>query len=184
MERNFKVGDKVRIRQWDDMAEEFGMDGTDYIQTLEGFVELMRPLCGKKAKIGSIHGERVSLEDFEDCEGLDTDFSYSMDMIEHVEEKEKMTSNAVVNLLMDILGVKVGEEFNVPISRNGPFHFREDGCLVDCKGSIRRDIFGEIAMGICSIQKVPIKEMTFEEIERELGYKIKIVAGREKENEV
>lgn len=184
MERNFKVGDKVRIRQWDDMAEEFGMDGPVYIQTLEGFVEIMRPLCGKKAKIRAIHGERVSLEDFEDCEGLYTDFNYSMDMIEHVEEKEKMTSNVVTNALMDMLGVEVGEWFDVPIPSGGPFRFREDGCLVDRKGSIRKDIFGQIAMGLCSIQKIPVKEMTLEEIERELGYKIKIVADKEKKNEI
>lgn len=184
MERNFKVGDKVRIRQWDDMAKEFGIDKNGDIKASAGFIQEMRPLCGKKAKIGEIDGNHVFLEDFEDCEGLDTDYDYSMDMIEHVEEEKKMTSNAVTNMLMEILGVEVGEEFNTPISSNGPFHFREDGCLIDCKGSIRADIFGKIAMGLCSIQKIPVKEMTLEEIERELGYKIKIVAGKEEKNEI
>lgn len=179
MERNFKVGDKVRIRQWDDMAEEFGMGGTKYIQTSEVFVVIMRPLCGKKAKIKAIRGKRVSLEDFEDCEGLNTDFSYSTDMLEHVEEEKKMTSNAVINMLMKVLGVEVGEKFNVSDSFCNPFHFRENGWLIDRNGTIRTETFGAIAMGLRNIQKIPVKEMTFEEIEKELGYKIKIVAGKE-----
>lgn len=178
MERNFKVGDKIRIRQWDDMAKEFGIDKNGDIKALSGFIQEMRPLCGKKAKIGEIYGNCVFLEDFEDCEGLDTDYDYSMDMIEHVEE-EKMTSNAVTNALMKVLGVEVGEEFNVLASVHNPFHFREDGHLVDKEGLIRADTFGELAMCIRDIQKISAKEMTLEEIEKELGYKIKIVAGKE-----
>lgn len=178
MERNFKVGDKVRIRQWDDMAKEFGIDKNGDIEASSGFIQEMKPLCGKKAKIGEIYGKRVFLEDFEDCEELDTDYDYSMDMIEHVEEK-KRTSNVVTNVLMDVLGVEVGEEFNVPASMHNPFYFREDGKLVDKEGLIRIDTFGELAMGIRDIQKISAKEMTLEEIEKELGYKIKIVAGKE-----
>ena len=34
----YKVGDKVRVRQWDDMAKEFGTDEAGRIDTKQGDV--------------------------------------------------------------------------------------------------------------------------------------------------
>ena len=43
----FKVGDRVRIRQWDDMAREFGVnDGCINVEC--SFVKGMNHLCGKQ----------------------------------------------------------------------------------------------------------------------------------------
>lgn len=99
--------------------------------------------------------------------------------IRKVKEEKKMTSNEVTNALMNVLGVEVEEKFNVPTSTSSPFHFRKDGRLIDCNGSIREDIFGGIAMGTRKINKISIKEMTVSEIEKELGYKIKVVVDKE-----
>lgn len=54
--KNFKVGDKVRIRKWDDMAKEFGLTLTGSIRTGEGkyFLPEMRYNCGKVAVIKAI----------------------------------------------------------------------------------------------------------------------------------
>ena len=42
----YKVGDKVRVREWDDMLKEFG--GNDHaISCACSFTDLMKPLCGK-----------------------------------------------------------------------------------------------------------------------------------------
>lgn len=49
----FKEGDKVRIRQWDDMAREFGYDG-DEIDCNCAFIKSMRPLCGMEFTINSV----------------------------------------------------------------------------------------------------------------------------------
>ena len=90
----FKVGDRVRIRQWDDMKKEFGTVSWGVINCSNAFTEGMRELCGKKATISHIYGafsKNVSLKDFENCEGIDTNWCYSTDMLEPVltgEEKQ------------------------------------------------------------------------------------------------
>ena len=42
----YKVGDKVRVREWDDMAKEFGSNEV-VIFCKHSFVDCMKPLCGK-----------------------------------------------------------------------------------------------------------------------------------------
>ena len=80
--REFEVGDEVRIRQWDDMAEEFGVDKEGVIKCYMSFIKNMKHLCGRKCRITSIDGNRVKL-DFGKCYG-DTAWNYSTDMIEHI----------------------------------------------------------------------------------------------------
>ena len=81
----FKVGELVRIRQWDDMVKEFGVDDVgDIILCKTGFIKKMYPLCGLYAEIVSLdkYG-RVGLKFF-NCEGSYTGYTYSTDMIEKV----------------------------------------------------------------------------------------------------
>ena len=47
MKREFQVGDVCRIRQWDDMAAEFGLKSNGNIKCLATFTDGMRHLCGK-----------------------------------------------------------------------------------------------------------------------------------------
>lgn len=55
---NYKVGDMVTIREWDDMAGEFGSVSDDdisgSINTHPHFVPSMKELCGKTAEIFEI----------------------------------------------------------------------------------------------------------------------------------
>lgn len=84
-EPKFKVGELVRIRQWDDMEKEFGVDSVGFIDSCVSFVTSMKPLCGKYAEIVSIaeNGVEVKLKLF-NCGGLNTSWCYSTDMIEKV----------------------------------------------------------------------------------------------------
>ena len=50
----FQPGDHVRFRQWDDIAEEFGVSGTSILCPC-GFTRDMRPLCGCDVIIESVH---------------------------------------------------------------------------------------------------------------------------------
>jgi len=81
----FKVGDRVRIRQWDDMEREFGTDSSSRcsICTRTGFVLSMSNLCGTEATINSIDGDEVELTNFSaiDC---DTNWVFDIDMFEPV----------------------------------------------------------------------------------------------------
>ena len=86
-EPKFKVGELVRIRQWDDMEKEFGINHEGTILTLHGFVVNMKPLCGKYAEIvGLEENDKVGLKFF-NCKGLEdlTEFYlFDTDMIEKV----------------------------------------------------------------------------------------------------
>lgn len=86
-EPKFKVGELVRIRQWDDMEKEFGINHEGTILTLHGFVVNMKPLCGKYAEIvGLGENDKVGLKFF-NCKGLEdlTEFYlFDTDMIEKV----------------------------------------------------------------------------------------------------
>lgn len=82
-EPKFKVGELVRIRQWDDMVKEFGVDSVGDIDSCVPFVTSMKPLCGKYAEIVRLNGSLVELKFF-NCGGLNTSWRYSTDMIEKV----------------------------------------------------------------------------------------------------
>lgn len=63
----YKIGDKVRVRQWDDMVEEFGTDEAGRIDTKTGerFTEEMKEFCGGVYEICSILGRNYLLKDGE-----------------------------------------------------------------------------------------------------------------------
>ena len=84
-EPKFKVGELVRIRQWDDMEKEIGVDADGDINSFVQFVTSMKPLCGKYAEIIGLaeNGVEVKLKFF-NCGGLETSWGYSTDMIEKV----------------------------------------------------------------------------------------------------
>lgn len=89
----FKVGDRVRIRQWDDMAAEFG-DG-DLINCRCNFVGAMRRFCGRTAEIFGLNDYeektdswRVELS-FDDKSNGAENWSYSTHMIELLEEPQQ-----------------------------------------------------------------------------------------------
>lgn len=82
-EREFKVGDVVRIRRWADMAEEFGLDSDGDIDCKYHFTTPMTNLCGRKCTISTIEGTTVKL-DFGDDIADNTWWLYSTDMIEHI----------------------------------------------------------------------------------------------------
>lgn len=47
----YNVGDEVTIRQWDDMAAEFGLDGFGDINVPKTFTESMKQYCGQTLPI-------------------------------------------------------------------------------------------------------------------------------------
>ena len=50
----FQIGDKLRIRQWDDMVKEFGVDNNGNIPCTFSFSEPMKALCGQPFTVSSI----------------------------------------------------------------------------------------------------------------------------------
>ncbi|MGN0553050.1 MAG: hypothetical protein ACI4I1_06675 [Oscillospiraceae bacterium] len=59
----YKVGDKVRVRQWEDMKKEYGIDRDGDIATRPSFVRRMRKYCGKVLEIKEVEGDIYKLDD-------------------------------------------------------------------------------------------------------------------------
>lgn len=93
MKNKFKVGDRVRIRQWDDMVKEFGLTDNGHIPFTKTcgttFVDGMKHLCGRTATITSINYdiEEVDL-DFDDKSG-DTNWYFFLGAIEGEKTMDK-----------------------------------------------------------------------------------------------
>lgn len=92
-----------------------------------------------------------------------------------------MTNNEVINVLMKKLGVEVGEKFNIEGIPYSPYYFDKDGNLIDKEGDMNCGgiVVNLLIYGKRNIKKISVKEMTVSEIEKALGYKIKIVADKE-----
>ena len=83
-EPKFKVGELVRIRQWDDMVKEFGTDSFGSVACRYFFTKRMKPLCGKYAEITKIRDDgKVELRFF-NCEKEEGCWAFHTDMIEKV----------------------------------------------------------------------------------------------------
>ncbi len=78
---DFKVGDRIRIREWDDMVAEFGTNEYGEIPCHCVFVPEMRPTCGKEATISHLSNKEVLLTDTEPASGWG--YTFSTAMIEH-----------------------------------------------------------------------------------------------------
>ena len=121
------VGENVRIRQWDDMADEFGFDAAG-IFCGATFVNDMKHLCGKEftvtavSKIGrkNRYGDEYCL-----VSGCTTTFTISSDMIEPIDMVDSpnvvFDSSAISDFLnsMIVLGETKGKECVL----------RKDGCV-------------------------------------------------------
>ena len=77
-DRNFKPGDRVVVRDWNDMIEEYGATEGGTIHCRFGFTDTMRHLCGRTATVTDANKGCIKV-DFDDKSG-DTIWSYSSDM--------------------------------------------------------------------------------------------------------
>ena len=83
-DRNFKVGDRVVVRNWDDMAKEYGVyDGSGTIKCPNGFTVTMKHLCGRTATVESVNGTSIGV-DFDDKSG-GTYWFYDSCMFNHID---------------------------------------------------------------------------------------------------
>ena len=89
MSKIFEVGDRVQIREWDDMRREFGFNSLGDISCTFAFTKDMIHLCGRKATISAIEqiaatgSKRYYLDDWSDTNGC-LDWSFSSHMLDEV----------------------------------------------------------------------------------------------------
>ena len=68
MTMKYKVGDKVKVREWDDMAKEFGVYGGGFVVVLSNscFFRPMCKYCGKTMTIRAVNDDYYLIGDDED----------------------------------------------------------------------------------------------------------------------
>ena len=97
-----KVGDKVIIKEWNELVEEFGTNEKGNVNCKGSFTGNMKGLCGKKATVVAIIGQRLYL----DIEGIKgTNWVYTTDMIKPLEFTKADLKDGM------ILETKSGEKF-------------------------------------------------------------------------
>ena len=100
MQFDFSPGDRVRIRSWEDMEEEYGLaSDASHIKCRFQFVKEMRFLCGQEYTINWIDEDGdVGLMDF------DEPYTISTDMIEPVYSDHGDLPDISLDDLMGVLG--------------------------------------------------------------------------------
>lgn len=76
----YNVGDKVTIRQWDDMAAEFGLNESGEIKVPKFFTEPMKQYCGQALPIMRI--DRYTPSGFDSYYLDDSSIAFSSPMFE------------------------------------------------------------------------------------------------------
>ena len=85
---DFKVGDRVQFKSWEELEKEFGLTGEDI--DCEGtflFFKEMKHLCNTYATIENIYGDVVGLCDF--TSKGDVDWNYSLNMLKPAIDEPK-----------------------------------------------------------------------------------------------
>lgn len=176
----FKVGDRVRIKSWEQMEKEFGME-FGWIACKCRFNSEMRHLCGRTATISAINDYKVKLTDWSDDTG-GLYWTISTDMIELVNTSKFTKADLQEgDIVTDREGCK-------SLYSNGSFI----GNTMDLWGVTEdlKDKDGESNNDIVKVER-PIKletvferkepeviEMTVEEISRALGHEVKVVKSK------
>ena len=92
----YKVGDKVRVRQWDDMVKEFGVNNNGDIKN--GFIGNMKHFCGRIYEIYKVYNYYYKLKD----EYTIFDLSFTDDMLEDVDFSPSLGTSSLFSEMDDI----------------------------------------------------------------------------------
>ena len=186
---NLKVGDKVTIRQWDDMVKEFGLNYDGSIKCYATFTSKMEKYCGKTFTITDDSEHLYTLSDDSGNALKDSVFStpwtFTEDMFEKKTAftKENLKSGMVVEYANGERRLVVDDVLlanNAWASLEG---FKND--LTDPLGDLTINaVYEKRNAPLASVLSNPgellwkreeIVEMTLEEVCKELGKNIKIV---------
>ena len=177
--RIFKVGDRVRIRSWESMAKESGIDSKGDIETKYNFVKYMKNLCGRTATIIDINGIEVKLGEWSNAGN--TTWNFSIDMLEPVLFEKCDLQNG------DVLRDRNGDK---SVYYDGELYGDTvDLCDLKYDLTVNHNVYDEHA-DIVKIERPikfetvferneEIKEMTMEELCKHFGCQVKIVKEEE-----
>lgn len=80
---DIRVGDVLRVREWDDMAQQYRIDSDGDIDMPQGyFFKAMRITCGSQFIIGEIDGALLYPENTEEFPLIEDGYGYFAEMLE------------------------------------------------------------------------------------------------------
>ena len=197
MARKFEVGQKVKIRQWDDMEKEFGLNLIGSINCYRSFVETMKNFCGRIATIKEILSDGTVILDFEDKSANISSWEYSTDMIEpcvYIPTFEELVGKVVeARDGRRYLGVKTENEGIIFTGVSGWFAASDRNENLLSRYGKGLDImkvyepkygyyFSEVLNSASTLiwerkEVEEVKEMTVADVEKLVGCKVKVVKG-------
>lgn len=167
-QRKFKVGDKVKVNDRNSFKPAVGIGEIIYIND-KLMAHYLVGIKGFNGHSGNgLGGEKIAKQ-----KGYDNQCWWCDESDLELLEEKKMTGNKVINVLMEELGVEIDEEFEIEgYTQYSPYHFNKRGELRDKNIHASSVELLEIICNNAKIQKIhklETKEMTIEEIEKELG---------------
>lgn len=98
----FQVGDVVRVRSWDDMKDEFGLDAYGNINCRFCFTRAMQKMCGKLYHVSKVEQDWLGERRAEVCleeRPMRTDtvaYMWCAGMLELVEENKNINIDNIL----------------------------------------------------------------------------------------
>lgn len=165
----FKIGDKVRVREWDDMAKECGSN-KEVIFCTCSFVDCMKPLCGKVFTVIGTNGTF-----FYGLDGEASGWAFSDDMLyPAITYREYMKENFPNDVSKDFFGGVCG----CPGNKGFHDYFESYGCA---KGHDRCTECWDEYMTEAEYKKYVLKEEEKEEMDYKVGDIVKVVKAERSE---
>lgn len=126
----YKVGDKVKIRKWDDMTSDFDVDASGDIK-LPGifFTKEMERFCGK---IVTIQEQCVDIDDreyYEILEDTEHKFSFSDDMFEGEFVNPILVGIDIYNLVKELSGNFLGDKSDMTDGEKAAYNLGKEQIL-------------------------------------------------------
>ena len=164
--QEFRKGDRVRVRSWNDMAKEFGVKGKNiishnsYIATPLDFFEIMKPLCGETGVVAAVKKINVNMPNSFETEAqqlkitwdkpdICAEYVFDNGMFELITEEEgkKTYVNPVVSLDDENIAKKVTVSFTFdePVTKkeaadNINEWFKKGNCISEAAITLTGDI--------------------------------------------
>lgn len=168
-QRKFKVGNKVKVNSRKSFKPCVDIGEIIYINNKSMTTPYLVGVKGFNGHSGDGFGsEKIAKQ-----KGYDKQCWWCEESDLELLEEKKMTG---LEVLLNHWEIEVGEKFNIEGEQYNPYYFDYDGYLLDCCDDDAEYQFAKLLTGKRKIQKIePAKEMTIAEIEKELGYAIKVV---------
>lgn len=125
----YKVGDKVKVRKWDDMALEFGVDDDGDIKMPVDFIKDMEQFCGKIVTIKSRNVSWDEEEYYEIIEDTKQAFWFSDDMFEDDFTAPILIGVDIYNLVKELNNKFLGDNPDMTDSEKAVYNLGKEQIL-------------------------------------------------------